>query len=74
MGADTKATTFGGSGALEVGDHRLLEASAEAPLSPTSLSRILRGKMGGGSGERAGGCQQALTRTEYSGAARTPGS
>ena len=38
-----------------------MAASAEAPLSPTSLSRILRGKMGGGSGERAGGCQQALT-------------
>ena len=51
-----------------------MAASAEAPLSPTSLSRILRGKMGGGSGERAGGCQQALTRTEYSGAAPTPGS
>ena len=29
MGADTKATTFGGSGALEVGDHRLLEDGSE---------------------------------------------
>ena len=41
-----------------------MAASVEAPLSPMSLSRILRWKMGGGSGERAGGCQQAAADTQ----------
>ena len=51
-----------------------MAASAEAPLSPTSLSRILRGKMGGGSGERAGGCQQgADTERRALGAQRFEG-
>ena len=64
-GADAKANTILGGGALEVGNHCLLEDGSErggALVSDAVVPDTTRD--GWGHSERAGACQRALTRKQ----------
>ena len=69
-GADAKANTIIGGGALEDGDHSLLEDGSErggALVSDAVVPDTTRDVWG--YSERAGACQRALTETQARGAA-----
>ena len=72
MGADTKVNTIGRGGALEVGDHSLLEEGRERGGALGSDAVVPdTARDGWGQSERAGACQRALTRKRTLGRRRT---